>query len=344
MSHRMTAVLALAAGSIGGAGVTHLTGNTATVDAKPGKVNQFVPILDSRDIAAQDTSASSDLATTTISPERIIDTRPNAFSLGGEKEPWGSGETRTVQAAELGSIPSDAVGVVVNITALNATGLGTFLTVFPTGSVRPEASTLNPVPGEIAFNAATVLLGGGSFEVYNYTGEVDVIIDVTGYLTTNLRSAVDQLQSYTAILKDSAGDNYPVFLVNGLLSVHIDGGWYGVTKTGFNVTTALHYLSSDCVGPAYVTALDKSVSDTQQANSLLYWSPVAVIADGTQARVTIGGPAGKTTTEARSVMSVGGTCSPYPSGLSLVYDLYEVEVSPLRDGPQPPFTLAVVED
>jgi len=60
----------------------------------------------------------------------------------------------------------------------------------------PNASTINPQPNEVAFNAATVLLGGdGSFEIYNYSGTVDVIIDVTAYMTRTLADDVDAVEA-----------------------------------------------------------------------------------------------------------------------------------------------------
>ena len=167
------------------------------VDADRGRMSALVPMMTQADLAAQDVAVSStDLATTTITPVRIIDTRGPGAALGGTAVPWGALETRTVDAAGLGPIPADAVGVVVNVTALNATEQGTFLTLFPTGSEMPNASTLNPTPGEIAYNAATVLLGpDGTFEVYNYSGTVDVIIDVTAYMTRTLADDVGRLQT-----------------------------------------------------------------------------------------------------------------------------------------------------
>jgi hypothetical protein len=79
-------------------------------------------------------------------------------------------------------VPADAAGVVLNITAVNAT-TSSFITVWPTGSQRPNASTLNPAQGQTRFNSATVLLGtGGAFSVYHSAGNVDVLIDVVGYL------------------------------------------------------------------------------------------------------------------------------------------------------------------
>ncbi|MDA3012544.1 MAG: hypothetical protein O2925_09650 [Actinomycetota bacterium] len=155
-----------------------------------------VPMMSLAEVRAATAASSTDLATTTITPVRIVDTRPGAGALGGAKVPWQAMETRTVEAAGLGSIPADAVGVVVNVTALNATTSDTFLTLFPTGSVMPNASTLNPPLGQVAFNAATVLLGpDGAFEVYNYSGTVDVIVDVTAYMTRTLAESVEVVES-----------------------------------------------------------------------------------------------------------------------------------------------------
>ena len=177
------------------------------VDADRGGMTAAVPMMTEAQLRAGGASAASDLATTTITPVRILDTREGAAALAGSKEPWGALETRTVAAAGLGTIPADAVGVVVNVTVLNATASDTFLTLFPTGTSMPNASTINPQPGEVAFNAATVLLGGdeGTFEVYNYSGTVDVIIDVTAYMTRTLADAVDTVETDVDAVEEDVG-------------------------------------------------------------------------------------------------------------------------------------------
>jgi hypothetical protein len=117
-----------------------------------------------------------------VTPFRLFDTRPAPDdATGGPDEPFGEQETRSYAVAGVGSVPGDAVGVVLNVTAVGATA-DSFLTVFPAGSDRPLASTLNPFPGRIVFNSATVLLGGGAFSVYNHSGSVHVLADVVGYL------------------------------------------------------------------------------------------------------------------------------------------------------------------
>jgi len=155
-------------------------------------MNAAVPMLTRQALqVAAASTADSDLATTTISPARILDTRPGAASLGGTKTKIGAGETRRVVAAGLGSIPASASGVVVNITTVNATTSDSYLTLFPTGSPMPTASMINPEEGAVSTNVAVVRLGSdGAFNIYNFTGEVDVIIDVTAFMTRSLATSV----------------------------------------------------------------------------------------------------------------------------------------------------------
>lgn len=195
-------------------GFVAVSAGTDAVDANPGGMTAAVPMMTEAQLRSGGASASSDLATTTITPVRILDTRPGAAAMAGTKTPWGPLEIRTVQAAGLGSIPSDAVGVVVNVTVLNATAPDTFLTLYPTGAGMPNASTINPQQNQVAFNAATVLLGNGTFEIYNYSGTVDVIIDVVAYMTRDLADRVDSVTSAQAVV-NGAGNEMKIVDANG---------------------------------------------------------------------------------------------------------------------------------
>lgn len=150
------AALAVALGA-GGIGVARAT--------SPGNAATFVP----------------------VTPCRIIDTRPEpAFNVGDRSTPLGGGETHTVSAhgdnGRCTGIPSEATGLSLNVTAVDAT-MPTFLTIWPTGEPQPDASSLNPTPGQPPMpNAVTTgLSGDGDFDVYNLQGEVHVIADVNGY-------------------------------------------------------------------------------------------------------------------------------------------------------------------
>lgn len=113
-----------------------------------------------------------------LSPVRRLDTRSGATRpcvTGLER-----GETINTLVAG-GGVPTDATSVTVNVTVVNPTALS-FLTLFPAGSSRPTASTINFTAGEVRANQTTVQLGAGGFlSVFNHDGCVDVIIDVVGF-------------------------------------------------------------------------------------------------------------------------------------------------------------------
>jgi hypothetical protein len=119
-----------------------------------------------------------------ITPCRLFDTRPE-FRVGQRSAPLGANDTHSVTgvgAVGNCTIPADAVGLVLNVTAVDATA-PTFLAVWPSGQARPEASSLNPAPGQPPTpNAVTTDLGAGNqFNVFNLQGTVHVFADVVGY-------------------------------------------------------------------------------------------------------------------------------------------------------------------
>ncbi len=123
-----------------------------------------------------------------ITPCRLVDTRqPGQAALG-------SGETRTIDAHGTNgpipgsrcTIPTDAVALSMNVTALAATA-ETFWTIWPNGAAQPEASSLNPAPGQPPTpNAVTTPIStSGRFDVFNFAGTAGMLIDVNGYYTRN---------------------------------------------------------------------------------------------------------------------------------------------------------------
>jgi hypothetical protein len=67
------------------------------------------------------------------------------------------------------------------MTATNGTS-ASFVTVYPDGEPRPDASALNVQPGVTTPNMITVKLGAnGKVRIYNLAGSVDVLADVAGY-------------------------------------------------------------------------------------------------------------------------------------------------------------------
>ena len=118
-----------------------------------------------------------------ITPTRILDTRNG---LGGISGPRGTGQVDDVTATGIGTVPAagSVSAVVVNVTVTNTTG-DSFLTVWPSGGTKPEASNINFIAGQTVANLATVKTGAnGKISLYNHNAPTDVVFDLLGYYSS----------------------------------------------------------------------------------------------------------------------------------------------------------------
>lgn len=109
-----------------------------------------------------------------VSPNRVLDTR---IGLGfGRRLTGNEGFTLA-----LPGVPSGAVAVVLNVTVATASDIG-FVTIYPTGSARPNASSINvDAAGQTVANLVTVPIGlGTAVEVFSQPA-TDLVADVQGY-------------------------------------------------------------------------------------------------------------------------------------------------------------------
>jgi hypothetical protein len=115
-----------------------------------------------------------------VSPQRIADSR---FGLGtGVNGPLGQGQSVNVAVGTVAPAPPGATAAIVNVTSVDSTEQS-FITVWPTGTAEPTASTLNPRVGVPVPNLAYLLLGtGGKLSIYNNSGSTQYIVDVFGYV------------------------------------------------------------------------------------------------------------------------------------------------------------------
>jgi hypothetical protein len=134
--------------------------------------------------AAAPQLATADLADTTgayyeVSPARLMDTRAG---LGAPKAKIGPLAKVDLQVAGRGGVPAAGAGaVVLNVTITGPT-MDSFVTAYPAGETRPDASSVNFAKGWLGSNNVTVKLGtGGKVSVYNRNGDTDVVVDVVGY-------------------------------------------------------------------------------------------------------------------------------------------------------------------
>ncbi len=113
-----------------------------------------------------------------VAPSRLLDTR---HGIGARKGPVGAAGEIDVAVVGVGGVDPAAKAVVLNVTATGATE-ETFVTAYPSGVERPDASSLNVTKGGTIANLVVAKVGaGGSVRLFNHAGGVDLIADVTGY-------------------------------------------------------------------------------------------------------------------------------------------------------------------
>ncbi len=133
----------------------------------------FLPRLDTS-LAAAPAGAA---AFVSVAPTRLAETRPEIGQFGFTRI---DAQTIRVQVADRNGVPSNASAAVLNVTVANVTGPG-FVTVYPAGEARPQASNVNVErSGQIIANLVTVRLGvNGSVDIFSSRAN-DIVVDVNG--------------------------------------------------------------------------------------------------------------------------------------------------------------------
>ena len=119
-----------------------------------------------------------------ISPCRLLDTRSDPAFHVGDHATLGADASTLVDgwgAQGQCNLADTSTGLQLNVTAVGASE-HTYLTLFPGDGTPPNASHLNPAPGQPPTpNAVAVQLDdAGRFSIFNKYGTVDVIVDVVG--------------------------------------------------------------------------------------------------------------------------------------------------------------------
>jgi hypothetical protein len=206
-------------------------------------------------------SFSNDLVYTPINPCRIVDTR----NIGS---PIIAGTVRNFDVdnpasfAFQGGFPAACPGmpfgvataVAVNITATQAAGPG-FFTAWSFCGIQPSASTVNYGGGETIANSTIVpdCPGGGSdISVFAGTATAHLIIDLVGYFSAPVATALDCVQSPLAstVVANGAIINFnanacPAGFTAVSLTCHATTTFGGTQWTGFGLRTT---GSNDCQG------------------------------------------------------------------------------------------------
>ncbi|MGZ4692267.1 MAG: fibronectin type III domain-containing protein [Acidimicrobiales bacterium] len=131
---------------------------------------------------------------TSVTPARVLDSRPGAGNVGGFTTTWNAGTVRDLAVGGHAGVPADADAVVMNVTVTDVTA-ASFLQLWPTGATQPQfGSNLNYVAGQTVPNAVTVKLGtAGKVSIFNQLGSTNVIADVVGYFKAGTGNAFHSL-------------------------------------------------------------------------------------------------------------------------------------------------------
>jgi hypothetical protein len=118
-----------------------------------------------------------------LTPARLLDTRRGQSTVDGRYAGngiRGAGTVLELDVAGRGGTASNAAAVTINVTTTQSNA-GGFATLYPCGTKRPEASTINFGPGQTIANSVIAKVGAnGRVCVYTHA-RAHVIADVNGY-------------------------------------------------------------------------------------------------------------------------------------------------------------------
>ncbi len=158
--------------------------------ATPGKITNPGPGSPNLLLHTETTASAApdDVATDTsdpggytpADPVRVLDTR-NAIGVAS-RTALGAHATVTLDLS--GRLPATATAAVLNVTGIASTS--TYVTVWPYGATRPNASNLNLAAGDIRPNLVTVQVGTGrKVRLYTNSGPTHLLADLAGWYATD---------------------------------------------------------------------------------------------------------------------------------------------------------------
>jgi uncharacterized protein (DUF1501 family) len=110
-------------------------------------------------------------------PARLLDTRDGT---GGQLGPLGQGRSIDLQVAGRGGVSATCRAVALNVTVTEPTATS-YISVWPTGSPRPDTSCVNMRAGQTVPNMVVARVGAeGKISLFNAGGSTHLIVDVLG--------------------------------------------------------------------------------------------------------------------------------------------------------------------
>lgn len=191
-----------------------------------------------------------------ITPCRLFDTRPGTL-VGARNTPIGNGETMLQAVTGTNGncvLPGDATAVAMNVTSVNGTA-ASYLTIWPSDTSLPLASSLNWIPGSPPTpNKVDVKLSAtGTISLFNSSGTVDVLADVVGYYTDHNHDdryfTEDEVTTKLASKADTAHNHDDRYYTKAKIDAKLPAsGVVTIASPAFQATDTRAYTFTDTSG------------------------------------------------------------------------------------------------
>ncbi|MBL8213519.1 MAG: BACON domain-containing protein [Bryobacterales bacterium] len=284
--------------------------NAAIVPAGPGgAINVYASdvsdvILDINGYFGPPATTSDSLQFFPVSPCRVADTRNATGLLGGPSLTGGVTRNFPVTASPC-NIPANAKSYSLNVTVVPPGPLS-YITLWPTGSSQPLASTLNSFRGKVVANAAVVPAGtNGNISVYA-TNNTHLVLDINGYYAPPASNGLQFYAVKPCRIMDTR-TNSTMFAGSETRQVDIAGSPCGLPPDAkaysLNYTVVpngpLSYLST------WPTGVTQPLVSTLNSFDGSILANAALVPAGTQGRVNI-----FTTNQSHVIVDVNGYFAP----------------------------------
>ena len=116
-------------------------------------------------------------------PARVLETRQGQVTIDGLGQGAGLQAANSIVETQItgrAGVPAGAVAAVLNVTVTEAVGPG-YVTVWPCGTDRPTASSLNFDTGSTVANGVIAKIGAGGKVCLYVSNGTHLITDIAGY-------------------------------------------------------------------------------------------------------------------------------------------------------------------
>jgi Domain of unknown function (DUF4331) len=199
----------------------------------------------------------ADAAYVATQPERLLETRTT--EAGGQKGYTGAkpsdGQTITLHVTGTGAaqVPADATAVYLNVTSTNSSAAG-WVTVYPCGSPRPNASNVNLVPGAARATLVAAKVGTGGNVCLFVSRSTDLLADLEGFApaSSSFVATVPERLLETRIPDGQIGYSGAKPISGQTIELRVTGA--GTTKVPASAgTVLLNVTSTDSDAAGFVT-------------------------------------------------------------------------------------------